>query len=181
MERSSALILGLVAGLGCGHLTDQGTTTDGPGWPPMDEATFRALPVWQGVLELNVVYGFGDFRRGDTTIGARVTARNVGTTHLIGTTSPRHWFYEAYRTPDRTGDPVWSGWTWKGWSIAEPVDIRPGETREFLGGRLMQFPATSLPAGTYHFTASLTLIDTDGGAAVMRTAFFNAGAFEIVR
>lgn len=181
VNRQTVLGLALAMGVGCGNLDPTSVEDDGTGWAPMDEQTFQQLPVWEGTLELDVAYR-SDIDYGPRTLGAQVTARNVGTTPLTGETSPRHWLYKAFETTDRIGEPAWSGWAWKGWDVAEVVDLGPGEAYTFIGGGLDDFPIQTLQPGTYYFIASLTLIDTEGGGKpTMRTPFFDAGEFELVR
>ncbi|HEX9729551.1 MAG TPA: hypothetical protein VGA37_13675 [Gemmatimonadales bacterium] len=150
---------------------NDGTTTDAA-----DFKSFLGLPEWNGILELQVQVrrsGGEPIRAGSRfrEYGAQVTARNVGAVALVGETHPDYWWFRAYASPERSGDPVWSGPLFNPRQFLESVDIRPGESRLFMGGDL-PVPDT-VPAGTYYFTASLKF--TPDLHTYFRTAFFPAG------
>lgn len=179
MKRHTAFGLVLAMSLGCGQLDPTTSKDNVTGWVPLDEQTFQQLPVWDGVLDLDVTYGINDYHT--RTFGAGITGQNVGTTRFTGSANPNHWHFRAYVTPDRAGDPLWRGWTLQRRGFALAFDMGPGDKAWLAGGQL-RFPVDSLQPGTYYFTASLAFHQSAAAREPeMRTPFFDAGEFELIR
>ena len=165
---ASALALGCTSGLDPVDLE--------AGENPAFEA-FVALPEWDGLLQLHTDISRSDRPEvpADRRYYVRLSATNVGQSILRGTTGTESWWFRAFTSDERDGEPVWTDHLGDPRRSLIPFVLRPGEVVDFPAGGHLPAPDT-VPARTYFFTFSLR-VWTDSSS--MRTPFVPAGQVTI--
>ena len=145
--------------------------SDQPQEPGHYSRDFYTLDQWSGVLALSVPW-----LNGEANFTASITVTNVGTTPLVGDTGPTWWRFRVFQTAERTGDPLWEGWSTTPQGVGERVDLQPGSSAAFFTARIPYDALGAMASGTYYVSASLAFLEPR-----QRTPFSPAGTIELVR
>jgi hypothetical protein len=132
-------------------------------------------------LPLQVTYNVVTNQVGHQMLYATVTAANLTGQALVGITGRYcNWMFDAYASPDLSGEPLWSDGSSVCPAAAMPLRLEAGATQVFPA-RWLPFDSIvgSRGPGTYYFGARLQG-SIDGGADRWLTERLPAGRVQLV-